>query len=214
MMKIGGKDEVNKDRRNQRLKTKNDEQILLELLRRGDSDGLKLIMQKYHGQLFSVAIRICNNHADTDEVLQDVYWTLFSKFDRFEERSTLATWLYRITVNASLMKLRSQRMNKNTLSMENLTTSLSKEENALRPDEPAKSPRDILMRKEFYEHIGDSVETLPETYREVFFLRDIYGFSIKETSMLLKITPAAIKSRLHRSRSSIRKDLGQYLHEY
>jgi DNA-directed RNA polymerase specialized sigma24 family protein len=89
-------------------------------------------MQKYHGQLFSIANRICNNHADTEEVLQDVYWNALSKIDRFEERSTLATCLYRITVNASLLKVRSQKINKNTVSMENLTTPLREEENALR----------------------------------------------------------------------------------
>jgi RNA polymerase sigma-70 factor (ECF subfamily) len=98
------------------LNTKNEEETLLQLLRKGNSDGLKL-MQKYHGQLFSIANRICNNHADTEEVLQDVYWNALSKIDRFEERSTLATCLYRITVNASLLKVRSQKINKNTVSM-------------------------------------------------------------------------------------------------
>jgi RNA polymerase sigma-70 factor (ECF subfamily) len=202
-----------KNGRSNRLSAKNEEETLLKLLRKGNSDGLKLIMQKYHGQLFSVALRICNNHADAEEVLQDVYWTVLSKIDRFEERSSLATWFYRITVNASLMKLRSQKKNKNTLSMENLTTPLSVEKNVLCLEEVSRSPGHSLMRKEFYEHIWDSVETLPEIYQDVFFLRDIQEFSIKETSMLLKTTPAAIKSRLHRSRFFIKEDLGQYLHE-
>ena len=97
--------------------------------------------------------------------------------------------------------------------MENLTTPLREEENALRLGEAAKSPGDSLMTKELFEHIWDYVETLPEIYQDVFFLRDIQEFSIKETSMLLKTTPAAIKSRLHRSRFFIKEDLGQYLHE-
>jgi DNA-directed RNA polymerase specialized sigma24 family protein len=69
------------------------------------------------------------------------------------------------------------------------------------------------MTKELFEHIWDYVETLPEIYQDVFLLRVIHGFSIKETSMLLKTTTAAIKSRSHRGRFSIRKDLEQYLYE-
>jgi RNA polymerase sigma-70 factor (ECF subfamily) len=225
MMKNERKDKVNKgieskneyvkdkDSRKHRLNQKNNEQTILKLLRKGDSDGMKLIMQKYPGQLFSVADRICNNHADTKEVLQDVYWTALSKIDHFEERSTLATWLFRIAVNASLMKLRSRKMNKNTFSMETMTAYLNEEQNALCPVEAEKSPDDRLMTKEFYEHVWDSVQKLPEIYQDVFWLRDIQGFSIKETSILLKTSPAAIKSRLHRSRFSIRKDLKKYLYE-
>ena len=111
------------------------------------------------------------------------------------------------------MKLRSQKRNKNTLPLENLTTPLSEEKDTLRSDEATKSPCDSLVTKKFFEHILDSVETLSEIYQDVFLLRDIHGFSIKETSMLLKTTPAAVKSRLHRSRFFIKEALGQYLHE-
>ena len=97
--------------------------------------------------------------------------------------------------------------------MENLTTLPGEEESELRITKEARSPVERLMTKEFYEHIFDLVKTLPENYQDVFLLRDIHGFSIKETSMLLKTTQASIKSRLHRSRSFIKKDLGQYLHE-
>ena len=191
----------------------NDERTVLKLLKEGDEEGLKRIMQKHHGRLFTVANKICKNPADTDEVLQDVYWIAFSKIDRFQERSTLATWLYRITVNTSLMKLRSQKKNRNTVSMENLTTLPGEEESELRLTEEAKSPAKHLMSKELYETICESVEKLPAINQDVFFLRDIQGFSIQETSLLLKTTPAAIKSRSHRSRTYIKKHVGHYLRE-
>ncbi len=190
-----------------------DDQKLVRLLKLKDPFALTEIIKKYHEKLFSVANRICKNPADAEEVLQDVYMIAVNKIERFEERSTLSTWLYRITVNASLMKLRSQKMNKQSVSMDNLTTLLSEEENTFRFDEEAKSPDDTLMTRELYEHIRDSVETLPEIYQDVFFLRDIQGFSIKETSMLLKTTPAAVKSRLHRSRYFIQEKLKPYLCE-
>jgi RNA polymerase sigma-70 factor (ECF subfamily) len=191
----------------------NDEQTLLKLLKEGNEEGLKRIMQEYHGRLFSVANKICRNPADTDEVLQDVYWIAFRKIDRFQGRSALATWLYRITVNASLMKLRSQKKNRNTVSRENLTTLPGEEESELRLTEKERSPVESLMSKELYETIWGSVEKLSEINQDVFFLCDIQGFSIQETSLLLKTTPAAIKSRSHRSRIFIKKDVGHYLHE-
>jgi RNA polymerase sigma-70 factor (ECF subfamily) len=192
--------------------TPNPEKRLLELLKKGDQEALREIMNKYHDKLFSVANRICNNPADAEEIVQDVYMIALNKIDRFEERSTLSTWLYRITVNAALMKLRGQRNNRSNIPIEGYTALLGEDENVLRSNEEVRAPDETLMTKEFYEKIRDSVETLPEIYQSVFFLRDVQGYSIKETSRILHTTPAAIKSRLHRSRFFLRERLGQYVH--
>lgn len=191
----------------------NTERQLLELLKKGDQEALKVIIQKYHEKLFSVANRICNNPADAEEILQDVYMIALNKIDRFEERSTLSTWLYRITVNAALMKLRSQRVNKNTVPIEGYSALLGEEGNVLRVNEEVRAPDDTLMTKELYKKIKESVGTLPEIYQSVFFLRDIQGYSIKETSEMLHTTPAAIKSRLHRSRFFLKEKLGPYVNK-
>ena len=190
-----------------------EEKKITRLLKEKDSEGLTRLIERYHYKLFAVANRICNNPSDSEEVLQDVYLKVLEQIERFEERSALSTWLYRITVNAALMKLRSQRSSKFTVSMENLTTLQCDDENFMRSDEEARSPDDSLLTKELYEQIRDSVETLPEIYQNVFFLRDIQGFSIKETSEMLHTTPAAIKSRLHRSRYFLQEKLKGYICE-
>jgi RNA polymerase sigma-70 factor (ECF subfamily) len=189
------------------------EEALLVMLKQGDSEGLRHIKRKYHDKLYSVAYRICNNHPDAEEVLQDVYMTTMLKIDRFEERSTLATWLYRITVNAALMKRRSQRHAKSMVPMESVGPYLGQEENTLRFDGEARSQDDLLMVKELYGKIQEIVDSLPEIYQSVFSLRDLQGYSIKETSRILNTTPAAIKSRLHRGRFFIREELKRYLAE-
>jgi RNA polymerase sigma-70 factor (ECF subfamily) len=191
--------------------TDSGEKRLLEMLKKGDQEAIRLIMEKYHDKLFSVANRICNNPADAEEILQDVYMIALNKIDRFEQRSTLSTWLYRITVNAALMKLRSQRANKTTIPIDGFNALLGEEENVLRFDEEVRSPDDALLNKELYKKISDSVETLPEIYQSVFYLRDVQGYSIKETSKMLHTTPAAIKSRLHRSRFFLKEKLGSYM---
>jgi len=195
----------------QKRETGNSEKRLLNLLKQGDQEAIGEIMQKYHDKLFSVANRICNNPADAEEVLQDVYMIALNKIDRFEERSSLSTWLYRITVNAALMKLRSQRSGKSTIPLDGYNALLGEDENVLRLDREVRSPDESLLTRELYEKINDSVETLPEIYQSVFYLRDVQGYSIKETSKMLHTTPAAIKSRLHRSRFFLRERLGQYL---
>jgi RNA polymerase sigma-70 factor (ECF subfamily) len=217
-LKQGGTQETNagtrsgtaRPRRGKR-DTGNQEKRILELLKKGDQEALREIMRKYHEKLFSVANRICNNPADAEEILQDVYMVALNKIDRFEERSTLSTWLYRITVNAALMKLRSQRANKGNVPIDGYTALLGEDENILRFDEAVRPPDENLMVKELYGKIKDCVETLPDIYQSVFFLRDVQGYSIKETSRMLHTTPAAIKSRLHRSRFFLREKLDQYL---
>ena len=193
--------------------TMSSEKRILNMLKEGDQEGLRIIMRKHHEKLLSVAKRICNNPADAEEVLQDVYMIALQKIDRFEERSTLSTWLYRITVNAALMKLRAQRAAKSTISIEGFNGFLGEDENSLRFDQEVRSPDETLLTKELYNQIGDSVENLPEIYQSVFFLRDVQGYSIKETSKMLHTTPAAIKSRLHRSRFFLKGKLGQYLNQ-
>lgn len=186
---------------------------LVNMLRKGEASAVQAIMKRYHEKLFSLANRICNNPADAEEVLQDVYMIVMNKIDQFEERSTLSTWLYRVTVNASLMKLRSQRGSRHTISMESLSVPLGDEENSLRSREETRSPDDMLMTKELFEQIKHSVESLPEIYQDVFFLRDVKGFSIKETSRMLRTTPAAVKSRLHRSRFFLQERLKPYMYD-
>ena len=187
------------------------ETALIELMKRQDPAGLSVLMKKYHEKLFSVANRICKNPADSEEVLQDVYMSALNKIERFEERSTLSTWLYRITVNAALMKLRSQRFSRNTVDMETLGSLHTEEDRPERFDHEARSPDETLMARELCDQIQDSVRALPDIYRDVFFLRDVHGFSIKETSEILETTPAAVKSRLHRSRFFLQDRLKPYL---
>ncbi len=190
-----------------------DEETLLDLLKQGNPEALGHIRRRHHDKLYSLAYRICNNHPDAEEVLQDVYMTAVQKIDRFEKRSTLATWLYRITVNAALMKRRSQRHSKSMVSLESVGPFLGQDDNVLRFDEQARPQDDLLMAKELYGKIQEILESLPEIYQTVFSLRDLQGYSIKETSRILKTTPAAIKSRLHRGRFFIKEELRRYLAE-
>jgi len=171
-----------------------------------------VVMRKYHGRLFAVANRICGNPADAEEIVQDVFVTALAKIDRFEGRSTLATWLYRITVNTALMKLRNQRLvHKNSVPMDDAYASLAEREGGPVFGGSVRPPDETYMSRELFQQIRNTVEGLPEPYKEVLLLRGIQGLSTKEAGKILNVTPAAIKSRLHRSRDLIRERLDPYL---
>ena len=189
-----------------------DEGELVERLKDRDPEALEVVMRKYHGRLFAVANRICNNPADGEEIVQDVFVTALAKIDRFEGRSTLATWLYRITVNTALMKLRNQRLvNKNSVPMDDAYAAFAEREGGPIFGGNVRPPDETYMSRELCEKIRQTVEGLPVVYKEVFLLRSIQGLSTKETGRILSVTPAAIKSRLHRSRDLIKERLNPYL---
>ena len=192
---------------------KREDQEILKLLRQEDQKGVELLINKYQDKLYAAVNRICNNPADSEEVLQDVFMTAYQKIDHFQERSSLSTWLYRIAVNAALMKLRRQRNKFTTISMEDASEAVIGDYDPGRTNEGQPSPADSLMEKEFFNQLAKSTASLPEIYQEVFYCRDIQGFSIKETGEMLNASPAAIKSRLHRSRLFIKEGMEAYIHD-
>lgn len=189
-----------------------EEEELVERLKNRHPEALKFAMRRYRARLLAVANRICKNPADAEEIVQDVFVTALAKIDHFEGRSTLATWLYRITVNTALMKLRNQRLvHKNTVPMDDVYTMLAERESGPVSGGNVRSPDDALMGMELCRQIRETVEDLPDAYRRVFLLRGIQGLSTREAGRILNVTPAAVKSRLHRSRHLIRERLDPYL---
>ena len=187
-----------------------EERTVLDLLRKGDPSGVEWMMAKYHSRLFSVAYGICKNHEDVEEVLQDAYMAAVSRIDCFEERSRLFTWLYRVTVNAALMKRRSNGRKPPTVSLENPEMFASGEEAASGDYSPGWNQEEMVTFKQLRRRLASRVNELPHKYRTVLALRS-QGFSIRETSKILNTTPAAVKSRMHRGRLFLREHLGPEL---
>ena len=183
---------------------------VVRLLKQRNPEGLSRVMHDYHARLFSVAEGICCNHSDTEEVLQDVYMSVVTNIDRFQEKSTLYSWLYRITVNAALMKLRGRRKDRRTVSMET-TGAMADEDSCLPGAWGGTTAYDVeVLARELLEKIAQSADSLPAIYQGTFLLSGL-GFSVKETSEVLQTTRAAIKSRLRRARVLVRAGMGEYL---
>jgi RNA polymerase sigma-70 factor, ECF subfamily len=185
---------------------------LVEKFRTGSIESFEEIVSRYETKVFQLALRFTRNQQDAEEVMQDVFTTIYKKIDGFQGKSAFSSWLYRIVVNAAFMKLRKRKQN-NTVSIEDLAPAarqmcLERENMFLeRSDSIASSRemRDILQA---------AINRLPKQYRAVFVLRDVDGLSNQEVGEILKLSIPAVKSRLHRSRLMLRKKLQRYYDDY
>jgi RNA polymerase sigma-70 factor, ECF subfamily len=181
-----------------------DEASLVAALRAGEDAAFEALVRDYGGRLMSVARRMLNSEDDACDAVQEAFITAFRSINRFEEKSQLATWLHRIVVNASLMRLRGQRR-KREQPIEDLLPTFIEDGHQSHPtprwDESALTK---LERSETQAQVRASIAELPETYREVLLLRDIEELDTDTVAELLGITPGAVKVRLHRARQALK----------
>jgi RNA polymerase sigma-70 factor (ECF subfamily) len=164
--------------------------------------------------VYSVALKLLGDEQEAEDVLQETFLSAFEAIDRFEGRSKLSTWLYRIAYNASLMRLR-KRGQMTTLSLDR---PLGEEDV---PEGPVSHhlvdwsavPDDQLLTAEARQEMDRAIAELPESLRSAFVLRDIQGLSGAETAEILGITVQAVKNRLHRARLRLRDRLSGYFVE-
>lgn len=179
----------------------------------GCEKSFEELVSRYETKVFNLALRLTRNQEDAEEVIQDVFVTVHRKVSGFEGKSKFSSWLYRITVNASFMKLRKRKQNKATVSINDMLPTLENQANVQKNAFGASSDSRAL-NNEIRIVLESAIKKLPEEYRAVFVLRDIDGLSNKEVGELLKLSIPAVKSRLHRSRLMLRKKLSRFYEDY
>ena len=159
------------------------------------------IVEAYSNFVYNVAYKMMGNPHDAEDVAQDAFLSAYRAFGRFRGESRVTTWLYRITVNAALMRLRrEQRRNSlRWVGIENLEVPSWDE-----------APEPSAINSELGEKIQEGIARLPPELRAVVVLRDVAGLSGREAADALDITVSALKSRLHRARVLLRQHLAEY----
>jgi RNA polymerase sigma-70 factor (ECF subfamily) len=160
------------------------------------------IVEKYADFVYNVAFRMMGKPEDAEDVAQDAFLSAYRALDRFRGQSKVTTWLYRITVNAALMKLRKEK-NARTLTQTGL-------EDVDVPNWEALPERSALS-SELGEKLQEGIAMLPPDLRAAVVLRDVEELSNDEAADVLGITVASLKSRLHRGRILLRKHLADYV---
>lgn len=181
-----------------------EETALVALLRAGDPDAYERVLREYGGRLLQTARRLIGNEEDARDAFQDALLSAFKAVDSFHGGSSLYTWLYRITVNASLMRLRG-RSRKRELPLDSLLPSFREDGHQSSPCRGWAESADLACeREETRSFIRAAIDSLPENHRTVLLLRDIEELSTAETAAVLGIAEAAVKTRLHRARQALR----------
>jgi RNA polymerase sigma-70 factor (ECF subfamily) len=184
---------------------------LVERLRDRDEHALAELASLYGARIFQLAFRYLRNHEDAEEVVQDVLLKVFRKIDAFRGDSALSSWIFRITFNTAMSRLRSGRMAR--------LSEVQPADNAAgdNPERPSQEPADWssladdqVLRGEMRMRLVDALKELPAVYRVPVILRDIQGLSTEEASAVLRVKPQTLKSRLHRGRLILRQHLADF----
>lgn len=185
---------------------------LVEQFKNGSMEAFEELIERYEAKVFNLAMRFTRNQEDAEEVLQDVFATIYKKIDGFQGKSAFSSWLYRIIVNAAFMKLRKRKQH-NTVSIEDLSPAVKQV--CLDKEQIYGNRSDSMsINRELRDVIQTAIDKLPEQYRAVFVLRDVDGLSNQEVGEILQLSVPAVKSRLHRSRLMLRKKLQRYYDDY
>jgi RNA polymerase sigma-70 factor, ECF subfamily len=190
-----------------------DDLALVERLQAGDHEALEAIIDLYSPKLYKVAQRILGESADTEEVIQDVFWTVFRKAKTFQGNSRFSTWLYRLTVNEALAKIRRRKNQKREIEYEEYLPKFT--DDGHHRSRPVVDWSDTLDRsyveREIQRVVKAALDGLKPLDRSIVVLSDLEGMSDKEIAATLQLTVSAVKTRLHRARLFLRGRLANYL---
>jgi RNA polymerase sigma-70 factor (ECF subfamily) len=180
---------------------------LVRMAQAGDNRAFDELIHRYKEKVYRLAYKILRHEEDAAETLQDAFLSAYRGLKNFKAESTFSTWLYRVATNAALMKYRKRR--DRHVSIEQSQSPYDDAEPLALPDWSAE-PLDELLDAETREVMEEGIARLPEDLRTVFVLRDVEELSNSEVAKVLDISVAAVKSRLHRARISLRDRLNRY----
>jgi len=180
---------------------------LLDAARRRDPEAFKELVTKYGPRIFRLAQNITRNREDAEEVSQDSFTRAFLHMDTFRGDSRFYTWLVRIAINQSLMKLRTRRSC--DLHFEPLATTEDTPSFAEVAD-ASPTPEQSYSQEELHCIFASAMDELPLTLRKVLHLREVEERSTGETARILGLSISAVKSRALRGRQKLRQVLTRY----
>jgi RNA polymerase sigma-70 factor (ECF subfamily) len=190
------------------------EEALVRDLQNGNLDAYDKLAEIYQKKIYGLSFHLTRNQMDAQDVTQEVLLTLFRKINMFQGKSAFSSWVYRIAVNASYMKLRSKKKEPNVSIDELMPSFNSAGFQQEKIQDWSENTESLLFTKETRDVINKAVDLLPEKEKVVFLLRDVEGLSSEKTGEILDLTVPAVKSRLHRARLFLRKKLSNYFEEF
>lgn len=177
-------------------------------VRAGDRDAFGILVERYQGRAFRLALRVLRNEEEARDAVQEAFLKAYGALDRFQGRSRFYTWLYRLVVNQCLDQRRRDRSDRHTLYEEGGTA----EREAADDEAPEVfgvrfAPAAEVMGKELRRHLAAAIDALPEAARATLVLREVEGLSYAEIAESLEIPKGTVMSRLHYARRQVKRAL-------
>jgi len=186
---------------------------LLGRLKAGEDTALAELADTYGSRIYQLAFRYLRNKEDAEEVTQDVLFKVYRKVGEFRGDAALSSWIYRITFNAAMSRLRTSRYQQ-AQEIERQAAAMETDDMVrLGPREPvdwSHMADEHVLRSQLRRRVFGAVLALPAIYRAPVMLRDIQGMTTEEASALLRVKDQTLKSRLHRGRLILRKQLADF----
>lgn len=185
-----------------------DDMVLVEACKNGDAAAFEQLVKRYDRRLLRIAQHVTHNLEDAQDAVQEAFLKAFRKLNQFQEKSKFSTWLARITINESLMKLRTLRFTKEV----SLDSELQGNEAVPRFEvvDSTQNPEERYQGSEVQHLLRSALQRLQPAVRVVLVLRDVEGFTIEEAAEVLGITQSAVKARLWRARLELRERLSKH----
>ena len=195
-----------------------DEALIEKYRRTKDIIHFKSLVRRYQNRLYTVAVRILAETGEAEEVVQDTFLKVHQNLDSFRKEASFAAWIFRITHNHCVDKLRFKQRKRgvqtlsfdpqSTFEQDNLSECSLSAVTQL-PD-PNPGPAQQLDHNEREEMIVQSLEQLPDSQRAVLVLHDIEGFSYQEIANIVGASIGTVRSRLHYGRIRLKELLKPY----
>lgn len=183
---------------------------LVERLKRGDEETFAALLGRHQEKVYRLAMNLTRNPQDAEEVTQDVFLAVARKIGTFNGQATFSTWLYRVTSNAALMKLKSRR-HEPDLPIDEAGPTFAADGSFARPvADWSDLPEERLLAAEGRRVLTQAIEALRRACKAAVVLRDIEALSNQEVAETLGVTVLAVKTRLYRARLALRQRLAAY----
>jgi RNA polymerase sigma-70 factor (ECF subfamily) len=177
---------------------------LVELAKSGDRQALAQLVKNNEQTVYNFSFKICRNRDKAEHIMQETFFSMIKSLHQFDGNSKISTWLYRIVSNHCLMLARKDK-SKTFISIDNDDELYEDKYTA----DWSSIPNQNVENTELKKILDESIDKLSPEYRIVFLLRDVEGLSTEETAELTELTVPAVKSRLHRARAFLRKELNE-----
>jgi RNA polymerase sigma-70 factor (ECF subfamily) len=181
-------------------------------LQAGDESALRDLAEAYGSKIYQLAFRYLRNKEDAEEVMQDVLFKVYRKVGAFRGDAALSSWIYRITFNAAMSRLRTAKYQRTQNDELSITATDGDESSAAGYEiaDWSDMADERVFRSQLRRKVFSAILSLPAIYRAPVMLRDIQGMSTEEASEILRVKDQTLKSRLHRGRLILRRQLADF----